>query len=122
MSFDATVWYPEIEDFSFPSILLPLTSDDISALKTPSKSCTMLGQKIKQALRVFPYHSFFARLSSCAASEGVECHDVYDILDTLRASPRIQASLGKYIDVHLFIREGIEIDHSREFRLFIYKV
>jgi hypothetical protein len=82
----------------------------------------LLVQKIKKELQDFGAQSYFARLSTCAASEGVECHDVYDILHTLRDT-RIQASLRNDIPygISLFLREWVEMDHSREFRLFIYK-
>jgi hypothetical protein len=121
ISFHMQNWYHDLEEYTFPSILIHLDNTDINILSGLHVSDS-LENKIRKHSN-FIRDGVFVRLSTLSPKHYEKITDVETVITVLQDSVRVQASLHESFptDYYLVLRKYQDLDHGFEFRCFIYK-
>ena len=125
-------WYPSVEGFTFPSILIPLDRDTIdSLLHQTTASSNSHYQRLIEQMHACPYDEVFIRLNSVSPKPHRPSDNHFYAKDKdwaeraltlLLESSRTRDTLCNHLfDHYIMLRQWTPIDEWQEFRCFIYR-
>ena len=114
-AYNCEVWYEPLEDFTFKSVIIDMSDDEIKNFKLYPRSLTI---KIDNAIKLIDSNGVFVKLNDVSNHHtNARLKTAISVIDDILKYQRTRDNLK--IGSKLFIREFVNIRKDQEFRCFV---